>query len=73
MHIRDLDFSAMPAGTKDSRWLEVAARSDGGVWRLPLLSVKGRSDGPTLLVIAGVHGDEYEGIETIPKIFDQIV
>lgn len=72
MRIQDLNVAAVPKGTKDATWLEVASRPDGGPWQLPLLCVKGRSDGPTLLVIAGVHGDEYEGIEAIPAIFDQI-
>ena len=44
-------------------------RPDGSTWKLPLLCVTGNSDGPTLLVLAGVHGNEYEGIEAIPRIF----
>jgi predicted deacylase len=72
MHIQDLNVAAVPKGTKDATWLDVASRPDGGAWQLPFLCVKGRTDGPTLLVIAGVHGDEYEGVETIPEIYSQI-
>lgn len=72
MHFRDFDPDSLPRGEKARLWLEVAPRADGGRWRLPLLSVAGVSDGPTLLVLAGVHGDEYEGIITIPRLFQDI-
>ena len=32
---------------------------------LPTILVRGSSPGPTLLVSAGVHGDEYEGVRAI--------
>ena len=69
MHIRDFELERLPRGRKQSAWLDIAGRADGGVWRLPLLTVIGAEDGPTLLVIAGVHGDEYEGIAAIPGKF----
>ncbi|MCX6045436.1 MAG: succinylglutamate desuccinylase/aspartoacylase family protein, partial [Chloroflexi bacterium] len=31
-----------------------------------MLYVTGHEPGPTLVVTAAVHGDEYEGIEAIP-------
>ena len=34
-----------------------------------MLAAAGHGDGPTLAVLAGVHGDEYEGIRAIPRIF----
>ena len=37
-----------------------------------MLAVTGAADGPTLLVMAGVHGDEYEGIAAIPQVFAAI-
>jgi len=63
------DPAILPRGAKTTTWLAVAPRPDGGDWRLPLLAVRGRQDGPTLAVLAGVHGDEYEGIEAIPHVF----
>ncbi|MCX6045437.1 MAG: M14 family metallopeptidase [Chloroflexi bacterium] len=39
---------------------------------MPLLYVTGHEPGPTLVVTAAVHGDEYEGIEAIPHIYSQI-
>ena len=71
-HIRDFELDDLPRADKRSGWLDFAARVDGGQWRLPLLTVTGVNDGPTLLVIAGVHGDEYEGIAAIPQVFRAI-
>ena len=32
---------------------------------LPLLLVRGAREGKTLVITAGVHGDEYEGVLTV--------
>ncbi len=39
---------------------------------LTVLATVGATDGPTLAVLAGVHGDEYEGIRAIPQVFRAI-
>jgi uncharacterized protein len=36
---------------------------------LPVLLVRGRRAGPTLVVTAGVHGDEYEGVRAILETY----
>lgn len=72
MHFHDLDVSTLARGLKETGWLEVASRADGGNWRLPWLYVTGATAGPTLLVTAAVHGDEYEGVAAIPQIFRQM-
>ena len=72
MEFRAFDISRIPSGEKRTGWLEVASRADGGTWRLPLLYVSGASDGPKLVVTAGVHGNEYEGVEAIPRIYEQV-
>lgn len=64
------DIERLPRNTKQTGWLRVADRPDGSDWRLPYLYVTGRAAGPTLVVTAGVHGDEYEGVEAIPRVFD---
>lgn len=72
MHVRDFEIDNLPRGAKRRLWLDIAARDDGGIWRLPLLAIVGAQDGPTLLVIAGVHGDEFEGIAAIPQVYGAI-
>jgi uncharacterized protein len=41
---------------------------------LPVHVIRGREDGPVLLLMAGLHGDEINGIETIRRmIYDQTI
>lgn len=72
MHIRDFELDQLRRADKQSYWLDIAGRADGGNWRLPLLTIIGAEAGPTLLVFAGVHGDEFEGIAAIPQVFRAI-
>ncbi len=70
--MRDFVIADLPSATKATDWLPVATRTDGTLWQLPVLYVTGAKPGPTLIVTGAVHGDEYEGIETIPLVFQQI-
>ena len=72
MHISELDVTNLERGHKSSCWLDIAPRVEGGWWQLPLLTLTGAELGPTLLVFAGVHGDEYEGVEAIHRIAEQV-
>ena len=65
----EIDVSKLSRNTKETSWLKVTRRADGGHWELPFLYVTGPTVGPTLLVLAAVHGDEYEGVEAVPRIF----
>lgn len=40
--------------------------------RIPLVELTGVKDGPTLSIVAGVHGSEYPGIEAAIRIVNQI-
>jgi predicted deacylase len=42
----------------------------GGTLSFPLLVARGRRPGPTLVVSANVHGDEYEGVRAILETFE---
>lgn len=45
---------------------------DGPAGRaLPVLVVRGCEDGPTLVTFAGVHGDEYEPMAAVQRVFAQ--
>jgi predicted deacylase len=72
MRFQAFDISQLPSGEKATGWLDVAPRADGSAWRLPLLYVTSATTGPTLVVTAAVHGNEYEGVEAIPRIFEQV-
>ena len=72
MHISELDVTQLERGKKNACWLDISPRVEGGWWQLPLLTVTGSNPGPILVVFAGVHGDEYEGVEAIPRIADEV-
>lgn len=66
------DFSpqSLAPGARHTLALEVEA---GGVpIRIPVLVVRGARPGKTLVVTAGVHGDEYEGIRTILELWREL-
>lgn len=65
-------LSALPQGAKTTGWISAAPRADGNWWRLPVLAARGLQPGPTLVVLAGVHGDEFEGVEAIPQAFGDV-
>ena len=43
-----------------------------GKLSLPVLVAKGKQEGQTMVVTAGIHGDEYEGMEAIYRIFENL-
>lgn len=46
----------------------VTRRADGGTIALPVIAVRGTQPGKTLLVTAGVHGDEFEGMVALHDV-----
>ena len=51
----------------------ISARLDADSLSIPVLAVKGASgQGKTLVTTAGVHGDEYEGMEAIYRTFEAL-
>jgi len=39
---------------------------------LPLIVIRGESAGPLFIVVAGVHGDEYEGPQAIWQVAQEL-
>jgi len=60
------------AGEKIHGSLLVEKRGDGTDIQIPLGVFKGINEGPVLFVSAGVHGDEYAGVEAIRKISKEL-
>ncbi len=65
------DLSPAPRTVVRTR-LPVAELADGGTLDVPVLVVSGRHAHPRLLVVAGVHGDEYEGPSAIFRLADTL-
>ena len=63
--LRDLTPEELAAGRAHELWLELPLGLLSGPC-LPALVIKGSTPGPTLLVTAGVHGDEFEGMVALP-------
>ncbi|MCC6455902.1 MAG: succinylglutamate desuccinylase/aspartoacylase family protein [Caldilineaceae bacterium] len=72
MHIDEFEIAKLPRSQKAYEMYDVAARPDGGMWRVPVLTITSAQEGPTFVVIAGIHGDEYEGPETIANVYQQL-
>ena len=61
----------MPEPRKETRLLSTTDSEDG-VIRFPVSTAHGASEGPTLVVVAGVHGSEYDGIEATKQLFEWV-
>jgi predicted deacylase len=56
-------------GTKATFALDVTPLPTGGMLKLPLLVARGAAPGKTIVVLGGVHGDEYEGMAAVRSVF----
>ncbi len=66
--IEEITVAMLPCGCKDR--LKLIVMSDlGEALTLRALVAVGREPGPTLLVVAGVHGNEYEGMAAVQEVF----
>src|SRR5436309_478618 len=70
--IAEFRIADLPAGTKRRIHLLVDQLPSGQPLSFPTLVVRGQQPGPTLLVNAATHGDEYEGIVAIQDLFEQL-
>jgi predicted deacylase len=64
--LQDLMLDELPSGCVHELWLELPLGLLSGLC-LPALVIKGTTSGPILMITAGVHGDEFEGMVAIPK------
>jgi predicted deacylase len=70
--IAEFRLADLPPGTKRRVHLLVDQLPGGQPLAFPTLVVRGQQPGPTLLINAATHGDEYEGIVAIQDIFEQL-
>lgn len=52
-------------GRRYDFWYRVQDNAIGQAWYVPVIVVRGARDGPRLLLTAGIHGDELNGIDVI--------
>lgn len=59
-------------GMKEKGWLEYTYPQTNEAIKFPVGVVKGAFDGPTLVVLGGMHGSEYCGVEAAIRLFNQV-
>jgi predicted deacylase len=59
-------------GTKEKGWLEFKYRNTEEPIRFPIGTIYGASDGPNLVVLGGMHGCEFCGIEAAIRLFNEV-
>ncbi|MGB7191397.1 MAG: M14 family metallopeptidase [Acidobacteriaceae bacterium] len=57
-------------GSRHDIDLDIGLNSHGV--SIPLILVRGAEEGKTLVIMAGVHGDEYEGVRAILELCDEL-
>ena len=63
------DLESVARGEKRAQRLDVCELAGGDMLRLPALVVRGARPGPTIAVLGGVHGDEYEGPYAVRQLY----
>ena len=59
-------------GNKAKGTLLLSERNDGSPLETPVLVVHGKDAGPRFCVTAAVHGDEYEGIQAVLELYEEL-
>lgn len=59
-------------GKKEQGWLEFTYKPTGEAIRFPVGTVYGVEEGPTLVVLGGMHGSEFCGIEAAIRLFREV-
>lgn len=72
MRINQFDVADVPRDSKQALLLDVMDLDSGEVLRLPVLVARGAQLGPTIAVLGGVHGDEYEGPHAVREVFGSL-
>jgi predicted deacylase len=60
-----LDVADQPAGATTRLWFRAGTSQLGQPWLVPVVVVKGKAPGKRLLLTAGIHGDELNGIAVL--------
>ncbi|MDX1584399.1 MAG: succinylglutamate desuccinylase/aspartoacylase family protein, partial [Thermoanaerobaculia bacterium] len=62
----------IPRGSRRRIEIPVARLPSGPLLSLPVIVLRGESDGPSVFLDAAIHGDEIDGIDTILNILDRL-
>ena len=68
----DFNLNSVKGPIKQVIYINIESGCSNEFVRLPLMIAKGSNDGPTLTVLGGVHGDEYEGPFAVRELFEKL-
>ena len=63
-----LDVADIAAGSTQRFWFRAGTSPVGQPWLVPVVVVKGAQPGPRLMLTAGIHGDELNGIAVLHRL-----
>lgn len=63
-----LEVGDLPAAATTRLWFRAGESALAQPWLVPVIVVKGARPGPRLLITAGIHGDELNGIAVIHRL-----
>jgi predicted deacylase len=69
IHPATFDSDSVAPSTRATLALDVTSLPTGGRLQIPLLVARGVEHGKTIVVLGGVHGDEYEGMAAVRAVF----
>jgi uncharacterized protein len=69
--IETLDAASLPTGIHRF-WFRAENSALGQQWRVPVIVIRGAQPGPRLLLTAGAHGDELNGIDVIHQLAQRL-
>lgn len=67
-----LDAGDLAAGQVHRFWFRVSDNAIGQAWYVPVIVIRGAQPGHRLLLTAGIHGDELNGIDVIHRLIGTI-
>jgi predicted deacylase len=67
-----IDIREVPPGTVLRVRKRFGVTADGNDATYPLVVVAGPAPGPVVALVAGIHGDEYEGPAALRRVLDQL-
>ncbi len=70
--VATLDAATLASGQVHRFWFRPSDTSMGQGWYVPVVVVRGAKPGPRLLITAGIHGDELNGIAVIHRLAAEV-
>jgi hypothetical protein len=70
--IERLELGALPVGREGRFMVELTRDGMGMPVRAPMVTLRGKKAGPTLGIVAALHGNEVNGVRTIHDLFDRV-